>query len=185
MRNFDCITESLGLAPLLEALAIDSERWWSEVTVRQTFPGSAHHATETIFLRAPVPGSDPFNELESMDMPAADGVYSEAMHLIEGLPLRIAELGRVMVVRLRAGGRIDPHSDEGAYAANFSRFHIALQAEPGNVFRVGSERVCMRTGECWWFNHRIEHEVHNDSTSPRVHLIFDARVSSLYQKKEA
>lgn len=183
MRNFDRIAEGLNPAPLLAALSVDAERWWSEITLRQTFPGSAHHATETIFLRAPIPGPDLQSEVESMDMPAADGVMDAAMALIHALPLRIAELGRLMVVRLKPGGYIDPHTDEGAYAENFSRFHIALQAENGNVFHCGQETAHMRTGEAWWFNHRVEHEVANLSANPRVHLIFDARVSSLYRKE--
>jgi hypothetical protein len=33
----------------------------------------------------------------------------------------------------------------------------------------------MRTGEVWWFNNAIEHEVVNNSADDRIHLIVDIR----------
>lgn len=185
MRNFDLIASGLDVVPLLDAIESEPARWY-DITLRQRHPGSAHHDTETIFIRGPKLALDLFNEIESIDYaPADSAIQIEALRLIEGLPLRIAELGRVMVVSLKAGGYIDAHTDEGDYAANFSRFHIAIHAEKGNVFHVGQESAHIRTGDCWWFNHRLEHEVANLSPDDRIHLIFDARVSSLYQKKEA
>lgn len=186
LRNFDLIASGLDVAPLLAAINADPARW-GDITLRQSYAGSAHHATQTIFIRGPKPGPDPFNEIESIDYaPADSAIRIEAMRLIEGLPIRFAEVARVMAVNLPAGGYIDAHRDEGDYAANFSRFHIVLKAEPTRVlFRVEGEVVEMQEGECWWFNHRAEHSVHNLGRTPRIHLIFDARVSSLYQKKEA
>lgn len=181
-QRFDMIAAELDVAPLMALIGAEPARWL-DITARQTFVGSPHHATETIFIRGPRASADPLNELESVDFPADAELRDAAMRLIEALPLRIAELGRVMIVKLKSGGYIDSHTDEGAYAENFSRFHIALQADRGNAFHAGQECAHMRTGECWWFEHRVEHEVANLSYRDRIHLIFDARLSSLYRKE--
>ena len=88
------------------------------------------------------------------------------------------ELGRLLVTKIRPGGRILPHADvTGDYVnqGNISRYHIVLQGLPGSQFRAGDETVCMRTGEVWWFNAHAEHEVFNNSADDRIHLIADVK----------
>ncbi len=152
---------------------------FDDFTLRQTTSGSPHHATRCIVLRAPAaPLSTDvvFNCIESVDiganidrLPAVQSLCAEACRL-----LRVKELGRVMLVELPAGGRIDRHADEGAYAAHYDRFHLVLTSAHGNTFTNGDETIYMQPGELWKFNHHIEHEVANNSTAPRVHLIIDA-----------
>lgn len=183
MLGFERIAQGLNIGPLLAAIPPH----WGDITLRQDYAGSAHHDTECIFLRGPVSTTlDPQNELDSEMYLAGRELGEHIDALLEAIGLPIAELGRVMLVRLKPGGQIDRHADEGAYAERFSRFHVPLQSAPGNVFTVHSadlfEVVQMRTGECWWFDHRREHEVCNDSREPRIHLIFDARMSRLYRE---
>ena len=71
---------------------------------------------------------------------------------------------------------IDPHEDTGRYAKAYSRFHLVLTSAPGNTFTCDNQTVHMQPGELWWFNHRGEHSVRNDSDTDRIHLIFDAQV---------
>lgn len=187
MLNFERITTGLDVAPLLAALE-PLAVYWSDVTLRQSFPGSPHADTECIYLRGPmVTTADPHNEVDSEMYPAArhPSVQAAMDALLERIGLPVAEIGRVMVVRLKAGGSIKRHVDEGAYAERFSRFHVPLRTSPGNTFTVhgeASEIVRMLEGECWWFDHRCEHEVCNDSKADRIHLIFDARMSCLYRE---
>lgn len=183
MLGFECIARGLNVGPLLAAIPAR----WGDITLRQDYPGSAHHDTECIFLRGPIPTTtDPQNELDSEMYPAGHELGAHVDVLFHAIGLPIAELGRVMLVSLKPGGQIDRHADEGAYADHFSRFHVPLLAAPGNAFTVHTayqaETVQMRSGECWWFDHRREHEVRNDSPQPRIHLIFDARVSRLYRE---
>jgi hypothetical protein len=35
----------------------------------------------------------------------------------------------------------------------------------------------MATGDIWWFNNRIEHEVINNSATERIHMVVDIRTS--------
>lgn len=174
MRNLQLIASGIDPAPLLALLA-ENEPMWREITIRQSYAGSAHRDTETIFLRAPASLVDVLNELNSVDMPAIQ-VFAPALLPIMGRiteALQLRELARAMLVKLKAGGRITPHFDAGAYARYFARFHYVLTSTPECRFTVGKETVHMDPGELWWFNHQVEHRVENDGPD-RVHLIFDA-----------
>lgn len=156
---------------------------WGQFTARQDTPGSPHHDTKCIVLRGPdIPHGaeltihDVFNKIESRDwqhncksLPAVTKLCGDVARL-----MRIRDLGRVMLVDLPPGGAIDRHFDDGAYAEHYDRFHLPLVSDPGNVFTCGDEQLHMRAGEVWQFNHRINHEVANNSSTSRVHLIIDA-----------
>jgi hypothetical protein len=154
---------------------------WDVFTARQDAPGSAHHDTRCIVLRAPVGDiltpDVVFNELQSVDTNAVEYLPAVRDLCVAACErLGVKELGRVMLVELAPGGHIDRHFDDGAYAAHYQRFHLVLQSDEGNSFTNGDESIHMKPGELWQFNHRIEHEVTNASARPRIHLIIDATV---------
>lgn len=156
---------------------------WDLFTARQDTPGSAHHDTRCIILRGPdVPDGAAytpavaFNVIESRDWKTsiADLPLVASLCIAACDRLRVKELGRVMLVELKPGGHIDRHFDDGAYADHYDRFHLVLQSDEGNTFTCGDETIHMKPGELWKFDHRSEHEVHNGSDRPRIHLIIDA-----------
>lgn len=147
---------------------------WSEITVRQDYEGTAHGDTESIILRGPAAGTNPFDEIPAQPY----GAIAKLPHccnlvILLAEKLGATEIGRVMAVSLKPQGQILPHVDEGKYAEHFQRFHIVLSSEEGNVFQCGHQLQWMEAGTAWWFNHRVEHDVVNASPSPRVHLIVD------------
>lgn len=173
--SFQKIAEGIDVAPLLAKLEANPHLWEIE-TRRQNAPGGPHHSTECIVLRGP---SDPTLATFATDVFAVP--TPEMAHFIPELNalatlferLETIELGRVLLVTLKPGGRIDWHTDEGAYAKAWSRMHVVLTSDKGNRFMVEDEHVHMAPGECWWFAHRRPHSVVNDSTAPRIHLIVD------------
>jgi hypothetical protein len=54
-----------------------------------------------------------------------------------------------------------------------------VSSAPGVTFRCGDEKVHMETGEVWWFQNALEHEVINNSAHERIHLIIDIRTQHL------
>lgn len=158
----------------------DNEDLWSLHTERQSFPGSAHHDTEVIFLRGPEEFtkesyfstvSVPFH----LEIQQLSKLYMLANCLLT--LLRVTEVGRILVVRLHPLGSIDEHSDQGAYAEYFQRAHFCLQTDGQDYLACGDEHVNMRPGELWWFNHRLEHFGENVSKdTQRIHLIMDYRL---------
>lgn len=186
MRNFECLSKGLDVCPLVEALG-RHKALWNDITDRQTFPGSAHKDTTSIFLRW-CKGLDinaAFTEIPAFNYPAM-GELKEAHDLINYVIRRVGakELGRIIIVNLKAGGFIEPHADEGAYADHYERFHIALNSEPGNLFTTEDETVEMATGELWWFNHKEQHQVLNVSGYDRIHMIIDC-VAPMYRRERA
>jgi hypothetical protein len=160
--------------------ALDSDLW-DAFTTRQDTPGSPHHDTRTIVLRGPaaheLTSDIIFNLIASEDTPAVAQLPAVRELCVAACErLGVKELGRVMLVELKAGGHIDNHLDEGGYAEHYKRFHLVLQSDPGNTFTNGPETIHMAPGQLWQFTHQLEHEVHNNSTRPRIHLIIDATV---------
>jgi hypothetical protein len=105
-------------------------------------------------------------------IPEARPIIFDLMAMVRG-----ERLGRVMVNKIRPGGKIYPHADTPAHSEYYSRFHIVLDSSPGVYFRCGDESVYMETGSVWWFNNKLEHEVINNSAKDRIHMIVDIRTS--------
>ncbi len=171
LRNFQRIVYGLDTSAVLDRIASRPELW-SEITARQEYGGTAHADTETIFLRAPARVQDVLNVIETVDMPALDALDMRPIVDAVCMEVGIRDLGRVMLVKLKPNGVIQPHVDEGRYAHYYSRFHCVLSTSADCVFYAGGESVHMAAGEIWWFNHMAQHEVRN-GTRERIHLIFD------------
>lgn len=187
MRNFLRIADGLDVAPALHAIQRQPDLWNADA-IRTTFPGSPHSEVDDILLRfeeidcAP-DDPDLAAKLERAPrtwrpawqrLPEVRGVILNLMHRVAAY-----ELARVMVTRLRPGGRIAAHADtKGAYAnlPDIGRYHIVLQGLPGSLFAADGETVNMRTGELWWFNAHATHEVVNNSADDRIHLLVDLRL---------
>lgn len=183
MRNFLKIAEGIDVMPLLHAVQRQPELWNQE-TLRTTHESTPHKEVEDILLR--------FNDLEMYKntkdaasildehesicyqgwyrLPQVQPIVFDLMRRIEGV-----RLGRVLITRLAPGKRIYPHTDGGSHADYFDRYHVSLQNNPGSLFRAGNDTVCMRPGECWWFDNAKEHEVINNSIDDRLTLIIDVR----------
>lgn len=181
MKNFLKIADNVGVMPLLVDIARQPELW-KEDTYLRDYPQGPFGDVETIFLRFP-PDSvtemerdardqhESINRVEQRYLPHARPMFMNLLAAVQG-----ERIGRVMINKLKPGGRIFPHADTPAHAEYWDRFHICLQGGPGSLFRCGDETVCMRPGEVWWFQNLIEHEVTNNSTDDRIHMIVDVRL---------
>jgi hypothetical protein len=183
MKNFQLMA-NINIVPLMIQVARQADLWKADTYLRD-YPQGPFGDTETIFLRFP-PSSVTEMERSTKDqhecvwmdgalhLPAARQMIFNLMATVEG-----ERLGRVMINKLRPGGRIYPHADTPAHAEYWDRFHIVLQSLPGNNFRCGDETIHMRTGEVWWFQNAVEHEVVNNSADDRIHMIVDIRTQHL------
>lgn len=173
MKNFKLIKSGIDPKPVLDSLAAHRELW-DAITARQTFEGSAHVDTECIYLRAPADPANFFECLDSVPCPEfVDAIGHPIVNLVNEVVRIIGAraLGHSMLVKLLANGHIRAHTDEGSYARYYARFHVVLSGHC--VFHCGGERVHMRTGELWWFNHQKEHKVQGGKKD-RINLILDA-----------
>lgn len=180
ISSFQLLEENIPVSTLAEKLKYSP--LWKDFTARQMTPGSAHKYTESILVKCPKEATVEawFNDLETVDYRAVDEFPEiDKMLFLFQQSVNYTKLGRVMIVNLAPGGYIDPHIDEGAYADYYQRFHISLQSDYGNLFYSGhssihGEFVHMAPGTMYWFNHKREHWLSNNSQRARYHLIVDA-----------
>jgi hypothetical protein len=85
------------------------------------------------------------------------------------------KIGRIMIVNLLPGGKVNPHIDPYDYFEVHSRFHIPLITNDNVVFLSGpeSETEHMPVGMLSRLNNRTLHSVENRSDALRVHIIID------------
>ena len=186
MRHFQRIGD-IDPMPLMLALQ-QQPGLWNAHRYRTTYRNTPHGEVDDILLRfaAPERTTDPADLMPVQEdvapvaypawtaLPAARPLVFDLMRRVEAVTL-----GRVIISRLKPGGRILPHADtDGAYVERDDgmRFHIALQGLPGSLYHCGGETVCMQTGSVWWFQHREVHAIENNSADDRIHLLVDVRV---------
>lgn len=195
MKNFHRISTGLNVGPLMAKLARNPD-WWHEDTYLRSFAQGPFGDTDSIICRFPeraVPKTEEeraemlrtMDEHESSWLPIASRL-PEVKELVMPLFAYVGgtRLGRVMINRLKPGGRVFKHADTPSHANYYRRFHIVLQSAPGVVFEAGDEQVYMATGEIWFFNNGRsyngepppEHTVTNNSPIPRIHLVCDFRI---------
>lgn len=184
MRNFYLLGQGANMAPLALELA-RQPHLWREDTYLRDYPQGPFKEVETIFLRFP---SASVTEMERDHKDPHECIWMDGwLHLpaarpfVFGIMNQVAgeRIGRVMLNKIIPGGRIYPHADTPIHAQYWDRFHYVVQSANGCVFRCGDEQVAMQTGQCWWFQNELEHEVVNHSPLDRIHLIIDIRTQHL------
>jgi hypothetical protein len=190
------MSQGIQVVDALHELAVN-RGLWNQNTLRTSHELTPHKDVDDIWLRfndlAPYQG-DPahvdriLDEHESIAypawwaMPECRRLAMQVFHAAHG-----ERLGRVLITKIAPGDGIEPHEDGGSHAAYYERAHLVLQGLPGSIFRCGQvqgahgniwdEEVQMMTGELWWFNNALTHEVVNNSADDRIHMIIDYKVS--------
>lgn len=186
MRNFLQIAGAVDVLPLVHAVQLQPELF-NIHRFRTTFENTPHGEVDDILIRF----SDPSiaKDRDTAAVMADDNCIwhpaAKALPQVRPIILDVMRrleayaVDRVVITRLRPGGRILPHADNvGAYVhdPDRQRYHVVLQGLPGSIYRAGDETVTMLTGSVWWFDALTEHEVFNQSADDRIHLLVDLRI---------
>lgn len=164
---------------------------WKEDTFLRDYPQGPFGEIESIMLRFPEKrvfqqeeelekykrGESQFDQHESVDC-SAFNILTEARQMVFGLMTLVQgeRLGRVMINKIKPGGRIFPHSDSPEHTSYYTRFHVVLQSAAGCILRAGDEQLEMKTGDVFWFDNKQEHEVINNSAVERLSMVIDIKV---------
>jgi GNAT superfamily N-acetyltransferase len=178
MNHFTRIPFTFDPSDALQELDVRPDLW-KQITARQDFPGSDHKDTETIYLRGPKHMDVPADYMKvgnAVDYLGNLGELQDCADLMRQALEAIGadELGYVMVVKLKAGGVVTPHIDEGPYSDHFTRFHLVLSTNEFCKFSSGLEVCHLKAGELWQFDHKAIHNFMNAGDTDRIHIIFDA-----------
>lgn len=163
----------IDIQPILESIT-EYSKLFGLTTVREHTKNSPHHDTQTIFLRMPYNFTPEafFNDLQVTDYPLMtdDRIYDTVQKIKS---LAHADIARAMIVRLSPNGHIDAHIDQGPYAEATDRYHLCITTNDKCAMIVADEMVFAKAGELWFFDKHQKHEVYNDGTTDRLHLIVD------------
>ena len=157
---------------------INNSKFWNWINLRRLAYQSQHNDVEDIVLRfQPVQGlftfEDFLNGKECADL-FVQKYMPKTCELIITLTKRF-KVGRVVIAKLKAGGMIGEHIDEGEYHKDYSRYHLVVDTNPKVIFGCGGEEVHMPEGTIWWFNNQLPHYVRNDGDTDRTHIIVDIK----------
>ncbi|MFL5741696.1 MAG: aspartyl/asparaginyl beta-hydroxylase domain-containing protein [Flavisolibacter sp.] len=88
------------------------------------------------------------------------------------------ELKAVRLMNLKSGSIIKPHRDTDlCFEKGEARLHIPIFTNDHVRFFSVHQLLSMKEGECWYVNVNLEHQVSNEGSSDRVHLVIDCVVN--------
>jgi hypothetical protein len=198
MRNFHILRDGMDVGALALAISMDPELWTADTFLRN-YPQGPFGDTDTIMLRFPEiqTGMNEeeiemykqnklagYDQHESIAYPAWSKL-TQAHRFVFDLAqfAQATRIGRVMVNRIRPGGRIFRHADTPEHVRYWRRFHLVIQGQPGAVIYCGAEKdgskdetLQMLTGRLFWFRNELEHEVRNESSVDRISMVIDLHV---------
>lgn len=82
-------------------------------------------------------------------------------------------LGRVALIRLKAGAIAYRHADHEEQLQNRNRYHLVVHAKKGNVLFSGDECVYVEEGQLLKYDNKVMHKSYNQSGDWRVHVVFE------------
>lgn len=197
MRNFLRLGTGLNVAPLMLAIARRPDLWKEDSYLRH-YPQGPFGMVDSIMLRFPekvvfegpdaeeklalykanrLPGFDQHHSVTQpayLALPEARPLVMSLFHAVGGV-----QLGRVMINKIAPGGHIVAHADTPEHCSRFKRYHIVLQSAPGVNFRCEDENTYWETGSAFFFRNDLVHEIWNDSSIDRIHLVMDAHHEEL------
>lgn len=173
--------QGLDTAPMLADLAAHPMLWDAHPE-RRLAPGGAFAGQDDIWIRTRA--RDDLAEPDAFRRPFFPVFYPAWRALPSIRPAVMAlmaqhggtHLGNVLITRVRPRDAIGAHTDTGWAVEWFNRkFYIVLQGNARCVNTCLDEEVCMRTGEVWEFENRVEHAVENNGGTERISLIVTLR----------
>lgn len=89
-------------------------------------------------------------------------------------------LGRSRLMQLAPGCEVSSHVDFNYHWYTRVRIHIPVVTNPDVQFYCGADSLHMAAGQCWIFDSWRRHNVVNNGSEARVHLVIDAAGSSKF-----
>ena len=106
--------------------------------------------------------------------PMAATEHLKRMPYVAGLMGELGGVwGRSRLMGLGAGAVVPQHVDIHYYWRTHIRIHVPIVTNPGVRFFCGEDVVHMQPGEAWVFDSFRVHEVRNEGSEKRVHLVLD------------
>ena len=107
-------------------------------------------------------------------------IWKEWQHKLEPIMRAVVEpygylentIGKVMLAKLIAGGKIGVHKDNVVESLYPLKIHVPIATNPDVKMFVADKTYHFKVGEAYEMNNMATHSVSNDGDSDRIHLIF-------------
>jgi hypothetical protein len=179
VKNFLKICDGINVEPITLAI-LQNPDLWDQRTLRK-HGNSPHTQMSDIWVRynddTDAKRSGDYSKFNDEHFPIwypAIEILPSIRQIALGLMAKMGatHLGGILITKIPSGGKVDPHVDRGWHADFYNcKLYVPLLSLPGCVNRCDDEFVSMKTGECWYFNNHVEHEVINNSNDDRMTLI--------------
>lgn len=178
MRNFQQIGKDINVTTLLLSLQ-RQPHLWDENRMRKDRDGSPHTQMNDIWVRYNKDLSSPEHVNDEHDsvwypayyaLPEIRPIVFATMAAVEG-----ERLGGVLITRIPAGCRIEPHADKSWHADYYDKFYLSLKNPPECRFFCEDEVITPRAGDLYWFDNSKIHWVENNGVDDRITLIMCIR----------
>ena len=187
MRHFQLIARNMPVAPVMQQLA-EHPDLWGENPLRKEFSGSPHKQMDDIWVRYNDAAKlsylthAQFNEEHVpvwyrawKELPALRRIVFTLVNLEH-----FEMIGGVLITKIPPGCSILSHADIGWHVEQYEKYYISLQSAPGSLFicnegQEDEEVLNPLVGDCWLFDNRKYHSVHNRSGVDRITLIVCGR----------
>jgi hypothetical protein len=176
--SFKLLLQDLDLCEIQEKLNSCTDEDWNRFTLRQEIFDVASD-TKTIVMKFNGPTQTSNHPSKTTTFEGWD----EWKAVVEPLISKVQELypesviSKCFLPKLKAGGSIGKHTDNGPTLQMVHRIHIPIFTNKDVIFTVDGESINMKEGCAYEINNLKEHGVVNNGDTDRVHLLFDLYVN--------
>jgi mannose-6-phosphate isomerase-like protein (cupin superfamily) len=173
MSQIKIIATDLDIQPILHQVLDNPHDWQMVSGLAKNNPNKIGGDQEPpgflpLTMGVASPGEDIKNSEKQKNTPIYTK-YTQVHHFWKTWGIR--EHSRAAFFKLKPGGRVGTHIDDGKYYLLRDRYHLALQ---GNyMYHVGDEELIVPPGTFFWFNNKIPHGAYNFDDVDRISLVFD------------
>lgn len=171
------LASDVNVAPLLSEILRHHELW-NQHRARTNAYGTPHGDISDIWVR--------YNAFENFDgdlakfnephesvwypafeaLPSIRPIVFDLMRAVEG-----ERLGGVLITKIPAGSKVEPHIDHGWHARYYEKFAVQIMSAPEQAFCFDGEAHVQRPGDIYTFDNAVTHWVTNDSSIERITMI--------------
>jgi quercetin dioxygenase-like cupin family protein len=171
VKRIERIASGLPVAPIHWALQ-ENPHLWNQNTDRTADAASPHHGLDDIWARYGDPERAKDGQAhDAFWYPSADVLGLKSMCLDLMRAVDGVELGGVLITRIPAGKKVQPHTDPGWHARRYEKYGVQITSAPGQRFCFDNEDLETRPGDVFWFDNAHTHWVSNPTNYERITMI--------------
>jgi len=169
MSNFRFISYDEPYQPILQKI-LDNPEDWNEVSTYGNIAGDKNPYGFLPMVMAVVQkaGDNP----KDTELQQFTPLYHKYVEIRDWLAFKnITHISRAAFFRLRPGGGVGSHIDDGKYYLTRDRYHFSLQGR--YLYEVEGERHIINPGTFFWFDNKKKHSAINIGHEDRITFVFD------------